>query len=53
MNGDQQLSLSEFVHALDEMVSLSTAQARALFKAVDTDGSGYVDYDEFLRFSRG
>ena len=53
VNGDQQLSLSEFTHALDEMVSISTAQARALFKAVDADGSGYVDYDEFLKFSRG
>jgi Ca2+-binding EF-hand superfamily protein len=52
-NGDQKLSVKEFTCALDELVRVSTAQAKGIFQAIDEDGSGYVDYDEFLAFSRG
>ncbi|KAJ8613146.1 hypothetical protein CTAYLR_004794 [Chrysophaeum taylorii] len=52
---DRAISMVEFKKAVRElgMLNLTDAEIRLLFQSVDVDGSGSIDYEEFLRAVRG
>lgn len=48
-DNSRKLEFSEFKKGIaDYGLTLSNEEATALFKSLDTDGSGAVDYEEFL-----
>ena len=53
-NRSRSLDAEEFDKAMhDYGVELTRAETQALFQGFDRNGSGSVDYDEFLRYVRG
>ena len=53
-NNSRSLDTYEFTKALkDYMLGFSDSEIRSLFAYFDTDRSGSLDYDEFLRAIRG
>lgn len=53
-DNDKGISYREFTKALkDYKIDLTDDESRALFKEFDTDGSGVVSIDEFVRSVRG
>lgn len=53
-DGSRNLSLGEFRKACrDFRVNIDPAQIDTLFRALDRDGEGNIDYDELLRAVRG
>ena len=52
-SGDKQLSMEEFVRNVqNHNIKLTKDQSVELFKAMDTDGTGTVDFNEFLKALR-
>jgi Ca2+-binding EF-hand superfamily protein len=50
-DGDGKLDLSEFSSLMKALDALDPGESAALgFKAIDTDGSGQVEFDEFERW---
>jgi Ca2+-binding EF-hand superfamily protein len=50
----QDLDMNEFKKAVrDFRIELAEKDAERLFRVFDRDGSGRIDYDEFLRGVRG
>lgn len=48
-DGDQRLSIGEFTKAMRETdLNFSLLEINALFKLIDTDQSGTIDFEEFL-----
>tara|TARA_B110000090_G_C13266527_1_gene402454 strand:+ start:608 stop:805 length:198 start_codon:yes stop_codon:yes gene_type:complete len=53
-NGNGALSMSEFKKAMKECdMDLTTSETSALFSFFDKDGSGDIDFEEFLAGVRG
>ena len=53
-NGNKELDPSEFVIGLAEFgISMSKADALKLLKYMDSDGSGTINFDEFLFAIKG
>jgi Ca2+-binding EF-hand superfamily protein len=53
-NGNRQIDLEEFYWGIKELgIGLSEAEASSVLAAFDRDGSGTVNFDEFLRALRG
>ena len=50
-NGDGKLDLGEFTGLMKALDALEPGESAALgFRAIDADGSGEVEYDEFVRW---
>jgi calcium-dependent protein kinase len=49
-NGDGKLSLEEILDGYDEFFgkNMDKTDIEAMFKSVDIDGSGFIDYSEFV-----
>jgi Ca2+-binding EF-hand superfamily protein len=53
-NGNRQIDMSEFYWGLKDLgISITEEDAQSVLTSFDTDGSGAVDFDEFLRVLRG
>lgn len=53
-NNSSSIDINEFKKAMkDFKVDISESDIRAVFTAFDRDGSGEIDYDEFVRGVRG
>uniref|UniRef100_A0A7S3KF90 EF-hand domain-containing protein n=1 Tax=Euplotes crassus TaxID=5936 RepID=A0A7S3KF90_EUPCR len=53
-NGNRQLDIDDFRWGLiDFGITITKEEAAQLLKHIDRDGSGTIDFDEFLRFLRG
>jgi Ca2+-binding EF-hand superfamily protein len=53
-NNSRSLDLYEFTKAVkDYMLGFNDAEIKVLYAYFDSDRSGSVDYDEFLRVIRG
>ena len=53
-DNDKEISYSEFSKALrDFKITLTEEEARAIFRDFDSDNSGKVSIDEFIRGVRG
>jgi Ca2+-binding EF-hand superfamily protein len=53
-NNSRSLDIYEFTKAVkDYMLGFSDSEIKVLYNYFDTDRSGSVDYDEFLRNLRG
>ena len=53
-DGSKCLSQAEFNKCLrDYRISTDPAEQDAIYRAIDTDGSGTIDYEEFLSMVKG
>jgi Ca2+-binding EF-hand superfamily protein len=50
-NGDGRLDVAEFEQLMKALDALEPGESAAIgFKAIDTDGSGLLEFDEFARW---
>ncbi|XP_076906914.1 polcalcin Bra n 2-like [Bidens hawaiensis] len=49
-NSDGKISATEFGEALTKLGSGSTTEVQTMMDALDTDGDGYICYEEFSSF---
>ncbi|CAA0843110.1 Probable calcium-binding protein CML28 [Striga hermonthica] len=52
MNGDGKVSSSELGEALKTLGSVTDEEVKRMMAELDTDGDGYVSYQEFTHFAR-
>ncbi|KAI4389336.1 hypothetical protein MLD38_001571 [Melastoma candidum] len=50
-NGDGQISASELGDALKSMGSVTADEVKRMMAEIDTDGDGFISYQEFLDFA--
>ncbi|XP_073012386.1 polcalcin Phl p 7-like [Typha latifolia] len=51
-NGDGKISSAELGEALRTLGSTSTDEIQRMMAEIDTDGDGYIDFDEYVAFCR-
>lgn len=49
-NGDGKISSAELGEALKTLGSVSTVEAQRMMAAIDTDGDGFISYQEYMNF---
>ncbi|KAK8532290.1 hypothetical protein V6N13_137674 [Hibiscus sabdariffa] len=50
-NGDGKISASELGDALQTLGSVTEEEVKGMMSEIDTDGDGYISYDEYLEFA--
>ncbi|KAK6125410.1 hypothetical protein DH2020_040837 [Rehmannia glutinosa] len=51
-NGDGQISASELGDALQKLGSVTAEEIKRMMAEIDTDGDGYISFEEFTEFAR-
>ncbi|KAL7255877.1 hypothetical protein ACSBR1_009922 [Camellia fascicularis] len=51
-NGDGKISSSELGDALKGLGSVTTDEIKRMMVEIDTDGDGYISFEEFTAFAR-
>lgn len=51
-NGDGKISATELGDALKTLGSVTPEEVKSMMKEIDTDGDGYISYEEFTAFAR-
>ncbi|GMP27498.1 hypothetical protein CsSME_00003460 [Camellia sinensis var. sinensis] len=51
-NGDGKISASELGDALKGLGSVTTDEIKRMMVEIDTDGDGYISFEEFTAFAR-
>ncbi|GFP78834.1 polcalcin nic t 1 [Phtheirospermum japonicum] len=51
-NGDGKVSATELGEALKKLGSVTDEEVKRMMAELDTDGDGYVSYEEFTEFAR-
>ena len=51
-NGDGKISPAELADALRTIGSTATEEIQKRMGEIDTDGDGFIDYDEFVAFGK-
>ncbi|OIW04453.1 hypothetical protein TanjilG_32645 [Lupinus angustifolius] len=51
-NGDGQISSSELGDALNALGSVTVEDVKKMMDEIDTDGDGFISYEEFTEFAR-
>ncbi|KAE9606115.1 hypothetical protein Lal_00025173 [Lupinus albus] len=51
-NGDGQISSSELGDALKALGSVTVEEVKNMMDEIDTDGDGFISYEEFTEFAR-
>ncbi|OIW02672.1 hypothetical protein TanjilG_29448 [Lupinus angustifolius] len=51
-NGDGQISSSELGDALKALGSVTVEEVKKMMDEIDTDGDGFISYEEFTEFAR-
>ncbi|KAJ8761715.1 hypothetical protein K2173_004524 [Erythroxylum novogranatense] len=51
LNGDGKISASELGDCLKTLGSITADEIKRMMAEIDTDGDGYISYDEFTEFA--
>lgn len=51
-NGDGKISSTELGDALRTLGSVTTEEVQRMMDELDTDGDGFISFDEYLAFAR-
>ncbi|KAK7305713.1 hypothetical protein VNO77_43623 [Canavalia gladiata] len=51
-NGDGKISASELGESLKTLGSVTAEEVQRMMAEIDTDGDGYISYEEFTEFAR-
>ncbi|KAH6803651.1 Calcium-binding EF-hand family protein [Perilla frutescens var. frutescens] len=51
-NGDGKISASELGDALKTLGGVTPEEIKNMMEEIDSDGDGYISYDEFTSFAR-
>lgn len=51
-NGDGKISSSELGDALKTLGSVTSEEVQRMMAEIDTDGDGFISYEEFTEFAR-